>query len=471
MSAATLPPCTGVTAARGERDDACACPRTVLAATVLGSTVAFMDGSIVNVTLPAMQEEFAAGAAGTQWVINAYMLPLGALILLGGALGDRVGQRRVFLAGLALFLVATVGCALAPSLPLLLAARAAQGIAAAIFTPASLAIIANTFEGEARGKAIGTWAAAGAIAGAVAPVLGGLMVDLGNWRYAFVLILPVGAAALWLGRAIDNAPAQDGKALDWSGAALVTVGLGLTTYGLTALPEADAAPAMVTGALASGVLALLLFVWVEHRKGDRAMMPLSLFATPTFSGVSLLTLFLYAALGGLFVLLPYLLIRSGWSATGAGAALLPMPAAMGLLSPRIGALAQRLPLRLVLTVGPLVTAAGFALMTRVSGGAIDYWSTLFPALLVTSLGLAISVAPLTTAVMSAVDKDHSGVASGVNNAIARVAGLIAVALLGLVLTGTEANPASLAAGFTTAAWIGAGLGVAAALSALALVRD
>ena len=467
MSAALPPPCTGGIIDSEREAGRCPSPKRVLAATVLGSSAAFVDGSIVNVALPAIQQDFAAGAAGAQWVVNAYLLPLGALVLIGGALGDHEGRRRIFLAGLVLFGFATLGCALAPSLETLLAARAAQGIGAALFTPTSLAIIAASFSGAERGRAIGTWAAAGAIAGAAAPVVGGWVVDQASWRHAFLLVLPMALAALWLGRSVPQSrDRRSGARLDWSGAALAILGLGALVWGLTRLPAGDSMPA-----IGAGAAVLAGFLWVEHRKGARAMMPLALFSTPTFTGISLLTLFLYAALGGLFVLLPFHLIRSGYSATAAGAALLPLPLAMGLLSPRIGAIATRLPLKPVLTAGPLVAAAGFALLARAGTVEPDYWRIVFPALLIVALGLAISVAPLTNAVMNAVGDDHSGTASGVNNAIARVAGLLAVASLGLVLGGPEQDPAALSQGFSRAALAGAVLAAAGGFSAFALIRS
>lgn len=430
-----------------------------------------MDGSIVNVALPAIQRDFGADAAGAQWVINAYLLPLGALVLLGGALGDHYGRRRILIAGLALFTVATLGCMLAPNLYTLLAARAVQGFGAALFAPTSLAIIAASFSGEARGRAVGSWAAAGAIAGAAAPVVGGWVVDEASWRYAFLLTVPISLAAAWLARSIDES--RDGAQsapLDWSGAAFATAGLGALVWGLTRISTNHANTSAVAAAVISGSILLATFLLIERRKHHRAMMPLALFASGVFSGVSLLTFFLYAALGGLFVLLPFLLIRSGYSAFAAGAALLPLPLGLGFLSPAVGKAATRLPLRLLLTVGPFITAAGFALLSRLGANDFDYWSVTFPALLVTALGLAISVAPLTTAVMNAVDEAHVGIASGVNNAIARIAGLIAVALLGLVIGGFDQGTAALAHRFAAAAWVGTALAAAGGLSALLLVK-
>jgi MFS family permease len=329
----------------------------------------------------------------------------------------------------------------------------AQGLGAALLVPASLAILGTDFEGEARGRAIGTWAAAGAIAGAIGPILGGWLVDNVGWRSIFAVILPVAAAALLLGWKYIAPRGKDEHAarLDWAGAALATIGLGLVTWGLTRFANGgDAAAPWVA---AAGVAACIGFVALEARLGDKAMVPLALFGTRTFTGVTLLTLFLYAALGGVLFLLPYLLIARGWPASAAGAAMLPLAIAMGLGSRGAGRLAERIGARPMLAIGPIVTGAGFAWMGRMPDGAIDYWFDVFPAMALIGIGMTIAVAPLTTTVMTAVDEHHAGAASGVNNATARIGMMLATALVGLVLTGGGEDVSSPA--FRAAALAGA----------------
>ena len=468
MTTAIPAPCDE-SAGRGESARGCARQSSVLVATVLGSSLAFVVGSIVNVALPSMQESLGTDAGGVQWIVNAYLLPVGALVLLGGALGDHYGRKAAFQAGMAIFTVSTAAAALAPNLQSLLAARAAEGIGAALVAPNSLAIIAAGFTGESRGRAIGTWAAAGALAGAVAPVVGGWLVDVASWRWAFALVVPVAAAGWVIGqRSITESREPAATSLDWTGAALVTVALGSLTWGLIALPRLGWEAPVVT-AFGVGVIGSVAFVATEANKGAAAMMPLALFGSASFAGVSVLTLFLYGALGGLLVLLPFTLIAGfGFSASGAGAAMLPVPLILGLLSRTAGRVAPRVGVRRMLTVGPLVVAAGFALMAQVPTAGFDYWRHLLPALLVLALGLAISVAPLTTAVMDSVGSDRAGVASGVNNAVARSAGLIATALLGAVLIDGVGNPDALVAGFGRAALVGAALAAVSALAGLAI---
>ncbi|RJY10296.1 MFS transporter [Aurantiacibacter aquimixticola] len=431
---------------------------------MLGSSLAFVMGAIINVALPQMQSDFGTDAAGMQWIVNAYLLPLSALVLVGGALGDRYGRKRLFMLGLALYAAATVACALAPSLSLLLAARVVQGVGAALLAPNSLAILADAFSGEARGKAIGTWAAAGAIAGAAAPLAGGVVVDLLDWRWAFAIVLPLAMSAWVIGArsiAESREDAKDRPVLDTAGAALVTLGLAGTVYGLIALPDAGAQLSAI-GPLALGLAALAAFLWIEHRRGEEAMMPLGVFASASFSGISLLTLLLYAALGALLVLLPYMLINTfEYGATAAGAAMLPFPLIMGSLSRRIGGLATKFGMRRMLTAGPLLVAAGFALMAWRTSADMTYWTGILPGLVVMAIGMATSVAPLTTAVMNAVEARFTGVASGINNAISRTAGLIATALLGFVLTGGAADSGALVSGFAATAWVCAALALAA----------
>jgi EmrB/QacA subfamily drug resistance transporter len=453
-------------------------PKGTLAATILGSSLAFIDGSVVNVALPAVERDLASsGASGASigWLINAYLLTLGALVLVGGVAGDRYGRKRMFLAGIAVFTAASLGCALAPGFAWLLAARALQGVGAALLVPASLAILGAAFEGEARGRAVGTWAAASAITGALGPLVGGWLVDAVSWRAIFLINVPIAAVAVWLSwREVDESRSDETPPLDLAGAALATVGLGLATFGLTELATQDAAAATRVSALgggaalAAGALALVAFLLVEARLGRRAMMPLALFGTSAFVGVSLLTLCLYAALSGMVVLLPYLLIsRAGWAATAAGAALLPLSLVMGLGSRAAGKLAERVGTRALLTIGPLVVAAGFALFLRIDAGKVHYATDVLPGLVLVACGLTLSVAPLTSAVIAAVDPSHVGSASGVNNATARIAGLLATALLGYVLAADATGPAFIGR-FRGAAIVGVMLALAAAASAFFL---
>ncbi|GAA0471009.1 MFS transporter [Parasphingorhabdus litoris] len=446
----------------------------VLVATIAGSSLAFVMGSIVNVALPSMQAEFATDAQGAQWIINSYLLPVGALILLGGALGDKYGRKLMFQTGLILFTLATLACAFAPNLDLLLAMRAIQGIGAALLAPNSLAIISTSFSESERGKAIGTWAGMGAFAGAIAPVIGGWAIDLANWRWAFAIIIPLAIIALVIGqRAItENRDREtDGYPLDWTGAVLVTIGLGLLVWTLTVLPDGTTPDGAkwLSGGLA--ISAIILFLLVEKRKNDKAMVPLHLFNTASFAGISMLTLFLYAALGGLLVLLPFMLINAGgYTATETGFAILPFPLTMALLSRYAGGLSDRFGVRTILTIGPAIVAAGFFYFSLLSGTEINYWRDILPALMIIALGMTASVAPLTTAVMASVDDRHGGTASGINNAISRSAGLIATALLGFVLVGDDSGNGALVAGFASAAWVGALLALVSAIAAWFLIR-
>ena len=442
-------------------------PRLTLAATILASSLAFIDGSVVNVALPAIGHSLDATAADLQWAVNAYLLPLSALLLLGGAIGDRFGRKRMLVTGIAVFALASLACAVAPSLDLLLAARVAQGVGAAMLMPNSLAILGSAFTGEQRGRAVGTWAAAGAIAGAVGPPLGGWLVDSIGWRAIFLLNLPLAAAAIVIAWRYVGESRDPGNArLDWLGAALVTASLGAATWGLT-LASTAGLTSVAGAAVGAGAVLMLGFLWVEHRRGEAAMMPLSLFGSASFVGLTLLTLFLYGALGGLLVLLPYVLIKAaGYTALAAGAALLPFPAVIAVASRTMGRLAERMGPRLPLTVGPLVVAVGFALLTRIDAGG-DYWTTVLPAILVIAVGMAGAVAPLTTAVLASVDAHHTGTASGFNSAVARTGGLVVTALVGGVI-GSMGE--ALVAGFHIAAWAGAGLALAAALSAGVLLH-
>ena len=447
-------------------------PALTLAASILGSSLAFIDGSVVNVALPAIGQDVGAGAQALAWTINAYLLPLSALILFGGALGDHYGRRRLFLAGTALFLAASLACALAPSLAVLLAGRVVQGIGAAMLMPNSLAFLGTAFDGEHRGRAIGTWAAAGAIGGAIGPLIGGWLVDAVGWRGIFYINVPVALGAMWLAWAyVDESHDRSGEArLDWAGALVATLALGLLTFALTAASEPANRGLLLWTLASAGGLLLAGFAWIEHRRGERALMPLALFSTRTFAGLTLLTFFLYAALGGLVVILPFLLIRVGhYSATMAGAAMLPIPIVIGIGSRIMGGLAARVGGRWPLVIGAGIVALGLILFLRVDAQALRYWRDIFPAIAIVAIGMAVCVAPLTTSVIGAVDTEHVGVASGFNSAVARIGGLIATALLGFVFVQTG-SPADLVSATHAAALVGAGCAGLASLSALALIR-
>jgi EmrB/QacA subfamily drug resistance transporter len=445
-------------------------PKLVLATTILASSLAFIDGSVVNVGLPAIGATFHAGAEDLQWVINAYLLPLSALLLLGGGAGDRFGRVRLLVAGTLLFGMASVACALAPSLPWLFLARGIQGTGAALLMPNSLAILGSSFAGEARGRAIGVWASMGAVMGAAGPVLGGWLIDTVGWRSIFFLNIPFAAGAIVLALAFVRDAPTEGKRqpLDILGGMLATLALGALTWGLT-VGSGHAGwtvPAVVS--LAAGLGLLIAFIWVEKARGEHAMMPLGLFGSSSFIGLTLLTFLLYGALGGLIVLVPYVLIQAaGYSGTAAGAALLPFAVVLALASPLTGGLSGRIGARVPLAVGSLMVAAGFLLLLRIGLDA-KYWTSVLPALLLVAFGMAGAVAPLTTAVLASVDARHTGAASGLNSAVARTGGLIATALLGGVLGegGTR-----LISGFHAAAVVGAIASVGASAAVIFLVKD
>jgi EmrB/QacA subfamily drug resistance transporter len=442
-------------------------PNLVLITTILASALAFVDGSVVNVALPTLAQNFSADAGALQWVINSYLLPLSALLLLGGAAGDHFGRRRLLILGTSVFALASLGCALAPSLPVLFASRLLQGVGAAMLMPNSLAILGQTFSGESKGRAIGIWAATGAAMGAIGPVIGGWLIDLGSWRAIFLLNLPLACGAIILAwRIVPHDRRSETYPLDTIGAILATTGLAALTWALTVGSSRDGwTPAALS---AAGVAVLLLFIFLrfETGRGTRAMMPMDLFASKSFVGLTLFTLLLYGAMGGLFVLLPYVLIKAaGYSATAAGAALLPLPLILTATSPMAGALAGRIGTRLPLTIGPLVVAAGFLLGLRMDSNS-SYWTAVLPMIVVIALGMSAAVAPLTTAVLTSVDQVHTGSASGLNSAVARTGGLVATALLGSVLA---ADGDLLLPACHVAMGVGAFICVAASLSALTLL--
>jgi EmrB/QacA subfamily drug resistance transporter len=405
----------------------------ILAATILGSTMAFVDESVVNVALPAIEADLKAPVAVIQWLVNAYTLCVASLMLIGGATGDRLGRRRVFVIGAAVFAIASVWCGLSPTVAQLITARALQGIGAALLIPSSLAIIGASIDEAERGRAIGTWAGFSAVAAAIGPLLGGWIVDHVSWRFIFLINPLLALPTIWA--ALTHVPeSRDQEAaggLDWLGALMAIAGLGSLVFGLIASSDLGWRDATVPGSIAAGLLLLAGFVRVEAR--SRApMMPLDVFASRTFTGVNLLTLLLYAALGGAFFFLPFDLIQVHlYSATLAGAAFLPFTLMMGALSRWSGGLLDRFGARLPLIIGPAITALGFALLAWPGTGG-SYATTFFVPMAILGLGMAVAVAPLTTAVINAVPTHRAGVASGVNNAAAAVANLLAVAIFGAV---------------------------------------
>ncbi|MFD9411165.1 MFS transporter [Streptomyces sp. NPDC059989] len=446
--------------------------RWILLTTVLGSSMALLDSTVVNVALPRIGQDLDADLAVLQWTVNAYLLTLAGLILVGGALGDRFGRRRIFVLGVVWFAVGSLLCGIAPNAGILIAARALQGIGGALLTPGSLALIQGSIRAEDRGRAVGLWSGLGGVGAAVGPFLGGWLVDGPGWRWVFLLNVPL--AALCVPVALRHVPeSRDPQAhgrFDIAGAVLGAAALALLTY---ALIEARAADAPVIIAAVAGVLLAGAFVQVERRRAD-PMMPPSMFSSRLFTAVNVVTLFVYAALGGFFFLVVLQLqVVSGYSALAAGAAMLPTTALMLLLSARSGELGERIGPRIPLTVGPLLCAAGMLLMLRVGPGA-SYVRDVLPAMVVTGLGLVTVVAPLTATVLASVDPGRAGLASGINNAAARVAGLLAVAALPLLAgMGPEAyrSAAEFDAAFGRAMPWCAGALVAGAAVAWATVRS
>ena len=405
----------------------------VLVATILGSSMAFIDGTVVNVALPALQSGLHATVVDVQWVIESYGLLLSALILAGGALGDTLGRRKVFVAGTAVFAAASVGCSLSRTIPELVLARSLQGVGAALLVPGSLALISSCFDEESRGRAIGTWSSATAITMALGPVLGGWLIQHASWRWAFLINAPLAIVVIAISiLCVPESRNPEAKGIDWIGSLLATLGLAGVVFGFLESSTLGWRQMRVFGALTAGVCLLIAFVLYE-RSATSPMMPLQLFKSRNFAGANLLTLLLYAALGIFFFVFPLNLIQvQHYSTTATGAAGLPMIILVFLMSRWAGGLVARFGPELPLVAGPCVATAGFLMFLLPSVGA-PYLTGFFPAFVVLGLGMSLTVAPLTTVVMTSVDDHRPGTASGINNAVSRAAGVLAIAVLGPVL--------------------------------------
>ena len=446
--------------------------RWVLLATVLGSGMAFIDGTVVNIAVPHIGGTFSAGAADLQWVINAYTLTLAAFILLGGSLGDRFGRKRVFLVGVGWFAVASLLCGIAPNIETLIAARALQGIGGALLVPGSLAILQTSFTPSDRTRAIGAWSGLAGVAGAVGPFLGGWLVEVSSWRLVFLINLPVAAlvllvAARHVPESVNpNAP----RRLDVTGAVLVAAGLGGLTYGLTAWSASGPADPLVIGTLVLGVLGLAAFVGTEA-KSPHPMLPLTLFRSRTFSAVNVATFVIYAALSGVFFFVVInLQVVSGFSPLSAGLSLLPITILMLLLSSRAGALSTRIGPRIPMTIGPLACALALIPLSDVGADA-SYLSDVLPPVVVLGLGLSLTVAPLTSTALAAAQDRNAGLASGVNNAVARTGGLLAIAVLPLIsgVGASLTNPVTLGPAYhTSMLWCAALMAIGAVIALVAI---
>jgi len=440
----------------------------VIVAAVLGSGVVFLDGTVVNVALPAISTDLGASVRGLQWMLDGYLVTLSSLLLLGGSAGDRYGRRRVFVAGLAGFVAASVLCGLAPTVGVLIATRALQGVAGALLVPASLSIISSGFATDDRGRAIGAWSGLAAVAGAAGPLLGGWLVDAGSWRLIFFLNVPLAGAAIDIARRhVPETSEEDAGPLDVTGAVLVSGGTALVAY---ALIEHGQGAATLAAGLA-GVAALAAFVVVEQRV-DHPMLPLSLFRSRQFTGANLATVAVYGAMNAaIFLVVLRLQVSLRYSALEGGTSLLPFTGLMFLLSARIGALAQRIGPRLPMTAGPLLAAGGLALFARIGAGD-HYAGDVLPAVALFGLGMTVTVAPLTSAVLGAADASRAGVASGVNNAAARLAGLLGIAVIPAVtgIGGAGDLAAGLDHGYAAALWLSAVVCAAGGLVSWLFVR-
>jgi EmrB/QacA subfamily drug resistance transporter len=448
--------------------------RWVLVATIAGSGLVFLDSTVVNVALPTIGREFNTGLASLQWTVNAYTLTLAGLLLLGGSLGDHFGRRRLFVYGIVWFAIASLICGLAPNAPALIGARALQGVGAALLTPGSLAIIEATFRPSDRAPAIGAWTGLGGVATAIGPLLGGLLTQAVSWRLVFFINLPLTALALWAAiRHVPESLDEGEPRLDLAGSALAALGLAGVTYALTEGPDLGWTSPVVLLSAVGGVAAMVAFVVVE-RFSSHPLLPLDLFRSRQFTAANAVTFVIYGALGGALFLLPIQLQRVvGLSPLASGVALTPITIIMLLLSARAGRLAQRIGPRLPMTVGPLVSAVGLGMLELVRPGT-SYWTSTLPAVVVFALGLSLTVAPLTSTVLASASEQHAGVASAVNNTVARAAGLLAVAILpvaaGISGTGSLA-PATFSAGFHSATRIAAVLTAAGGVLAFLTIRE
>jgi len=449
--------------------------RWVLLVTVLGSGLVVLDATVVNVALPAIGQDFGVSLTSLQWIVNAYTLTLAGLLLLGGALGDRYGRRRLFVVGILWFAGASLICGIAPSAPALIVARALQGIGAALLTPGSLAIIETTFHPDDRSAAIGAWSGLGGVMTAIGPVVGGYLTTVISWRLIFFINLPLAVVAAWaaLRHLPESREADAPGRLDYLGAALAALGLGGFVFAVTAGPVDGWAtpPVLATGI--GGIIALMSFVVVE-RSRHHPLVPLEMFRARQFTAANAVTFVIYGALGGALFLLPIQLQRVvGLSPLASGSALIPMTVAMLLLSSFAGRLAQRTGPRRPMTVGAFVAAIGLALLVRVVPGG-GYWLTVFPGVVVFGLGLSITVAPLTATVLAAAGPERAGIAAAVNNDVARAAGLVTVATLPLVAGitgGGDLDPHVLSAGFRAAMWVAAALAAAGGALSYFTIRD
>ena len=448
----------------------------MLAATILGSGLAQLDGTVVNIALPRIGRDLDAGLIALQWTVNAYTLTLAGLLLLGGSLGDRLGRRRIFVLGVIWFTAASAGCTVAPTSGVLIGMRALQGVGAALLTPGSLAILEAVFRREDRAAAVGSWSGLGGIATAIGPVLGGVLVGVApwGWRLVFLINVPIAVVVVLLSTHFipETRDSQASRHVDVLGVALAALGLGLLVYGLTEGPQAHW-PARYVVVLVAGAVLLVAFLVVEAR-GRHPIMPLSLFREREFAAANAVTLVMYAALSGALFLIPVQLQRvSGFAPVAAGTALLPITVVMLLLSARMGRLAQRIGPRWPMTIGPVVAGSGLALLVRV-GAHASYVLDLLPALLVFALGLSATVAPLTATALAAAPARQVGVASAINNDIARVAGLLAVAVLpGLagITPAAYAHPQQLSAGFHHAVLIAGAMAALGGVLSFVLVRN